>query len=202
MFYRFRIVFLQALQREAVMNNLSRVQRISRILKWVCTLSIPAIPILLAVMWATWDWWQSVGAAATGIRLWGGEIKTPDPLPGYSLILGYLASMLPGGLAVFAMWQLRSLFALYCRGQIFSIENSRHLRRFALAVLGMTLVGPLSETLTILAVTFGNPPGQRLLSISISSSQLVTLLVGAVFLVIAWVMEEGRELAEDQATIV
>ncbi len=170
------------------MKNLRHVQKTSRLLKWACTVAIPVIPIGLATIWATLDWWLFGGGEVTGFRPWvGGHIQVPQPIPAYSLGLGFLSSMLPGGLMVYALWQLRALFGLYGRGQIFTAENARRLRRFALAVL---------------AVTLGNPPGQRLLSVGFSSSQLVTLFMGAMFLVIAWVMDEARELAEDQAQII
>lgn len=185
------------------MRNLSRVQKTSRILKGACTLAIPVIPVGLALLWATLDWWLFGGGRGLGIRLWeSGNIPVPQPVPALSLVLGYLATMLPGGLMVYGLWQLRALFDLYGGGHIFTAENTRRLRRFAQAMLGLTLASPLANTLTILALTFGNPPGHRLLSIGVSSSQAITLFLGGTFLVIAWVMDEGRELAEDQAQIV
>ena len=185
------------------MKNLSRVQKTSRVLKWACTLAIPLIPLGLALLWATVDWWLFGGGKGVGIRLWeNGDIPVPQPVPVSSQILGYLSSMLPGGLLVYALWQLRVLFGLYGDGRIFTAENTRRLRRFAQAILGLTLIGPLANTLIILALTFGNPPGHRMLSIGVSSSQAITLFLGAMFLVIAWIMDEGREMAEEQAQIV
>ena len=185
------------------MTNLPRVRKTSRLLAWVCTVAIPIIPVGLAVLWFTMDWWVFGAGKATGFRPWQGpDFAIPQPIPDYSLALGFLASMLPGSLMVYAVWHLRALFGLYGQGQIFTAKNAMHLRRFALAVLGMTLAGPVSNTLVILALTYGNPVGQRMLSISFSSSQLVVLFMGVMFLVIAWVMDEGRELAEDQAQIV
>jgi hypothetical protein len=188
---------------EAAMKNLHRVQKTSRFLRGACTVAIPIIPVGLAAIWATLDWWLVGGGEVTGFRPWeGAHVNVPQPIPTYSLALGFLSSMLPAGLMVYALWQLRALFGLYGRGQIFTAENAQRLRRFALAVLAMTLASPLENTLTILAVTLGNPPGQRLLSVGFSSSELVTLFMGAIFLVIAWVMDEARELAEDQAQII
>jgi hypothetical protein len=47
-----------------------------------------------------------------------------------------------------------------------------------------------------------NPPGHRQLAISFGSAELTTLFIGFVFLVIAWIMDEARSLAEEQAEIV
>ena len=185
------------------MKNLSRVEKISRILEWSCSVAIVVIPAGLAVIWATLDWWLTGGGRAIVPDLWQAtDFPIPHPIPAASLVSGYLASMIAGAVVVYGVWQLRALFALYRRGLIFTSDNILRLRRFALAVLALTFASPLSNTLVILALTLGNPPGQRFLSIGISSSQLVTLFIGAVFLVIAWVMDEGRELAEDQAQIV
>lgn len=42
------------------------------------------------------------------------------------------------------------------------------------------------------------PPGQRYFSLEFGSADLTALLIGGVLAVIAWVMEEGRKLQEEQ----
>ena len=46
--------------------------------------------------------------------------------------------------------------------------------------------------------SLGNPPGQRTLSVGFSSPELTTLVVAGIVFVIAWVMDEGRILTEEQ----
>jgi hypothetical protein len=44
----------------------------------------------------------------------------------------------------------------------------------------------------------GNPPGQRIVSIGFGSSEFMTLVVAGIIFVIAWVMDEGRIITEEQ----
>ncbi|MCG8543216.1 MAG: DUF2975 domain-containing protein [Alphaproteobacteria bacterium] len=178
------------------MNNLARIQRISLIMQYACTLAALAIPVTLAIMWATFESWAPTHPELINIR------PLPSPVPATTLVLGFLIAMIPGGLTIYAVWRLRTLFGLYARGLIFTAENIRCLRGFALAVLGFALAKPISGSLMSVALTMGNPPGQRMLSVSFGSSEATTLFIGCVFLVISWIMDEGRELAEEQAQIV
>ena len=178
------------------MKNLARIQRISRIMRHACTLMAVAIPIVLAVMWATFESWAPTHPELINIR------PLPSSVPATTLVLGFLISMIPGGLTIYAVWRLRTLFGLYAQGMIFTAANIRCLRSFALAVLGFALAKLISGSLMSVALTINNPPGERMLSVSFGSSEVTTLFIGCVFLVISWIMEEGRELAEEQAQIV
>ena len=177
-------------------EKLARVRRISRIMRTLCGLAMAAIPCVLALLWVRFDVW----IAADPTLLPFGPL--PNPMPGASLLAGFAISLLPAGLTIFALEQLRRLFGRYAQGVIFAAGNSRHLRRFALSVIGLALLQPLTIALLSVALSWGNPPGQRMLTLSVGTPEVSMLFVGAVFLVIAWIMELGRELAEEQAQIV
>ncbi len=178
------------------MQNIDRIQRISRLMRLFCTFAIPAIPLTLGVMWLNFELWGRTHPDIIGLG------PLPQPMPAMSLILGFVVSMIPGSLAVYAALRLRQLFDFYARGLIFTAENTRCLRGFALAILGFALAKPVAGALMSVVLTMTNPPGQRMLAISFGSSELTTLFVGCIFLIIAWIMDEGRELAEEQAQIV
>jgi hypothetical protein len=104
--------------------------------------------------------------------------------------------------ALFMLWQLWRLFGAYRRGEVFSRGALQHLRRFSVGVLLLAALEPLARTACILAVTIGNPPGQRQLVINFSSDDYERLLIGAVLLAIASVMAEAVRVAEDNAGFV
>ena len=177
-------------------EKLARIRRISRIIRTFCGLAMAAIPCVLVVIWAGFDLW----IAADPTLLPFGPL--PKPMPGASLLAGFAISLLPAGLTIFALERLRRLFGCYAQGVIFAAANSRHLRSFALSVIGLALLQPLTVALLSVALSWGNPPGQRMLTLSFGTPEISMLFVGTVFLVIAWIMELGRELAEEQAQIV
>ena len=67
--------------------------------------------------------------------------------------------------------------------------------------MAVIIVRFFTDGLLSFVLTLSNHPGQRLLALSLSTEQLVALFVGAVFVVIARVLEEGRKLADDNASI-
>lgn len=178
------------------MTNLHRVTRISRFMRICCTMAAASIPIVLAGMWLTFDLWAADHPDLAGIHPFS------DPMPVPALFAGFAISMIPGGVAMFAVWRLRRLFSLYAQGQIFTADNSRCLKHFAMAVMAMAIAKPIATSLLSVVLTLANPPGQRMLMLRFGSPELTILFIGGVFLIIAWVMEEGRAMAEEQAQIV
>ena len=49
-----------------------------------------------------------------------------------------------------------------------------------------------------MALTMHNPPGHHIVRVGLSSDNIIVLLIGIVVVLIAWVMEEGRKLQEEQ----
>jgi hypothetical protein len=47
-------------------------------------------------------------------------------------------------------------------------------------------------------LSFNNPPGQRILSISFTGLDVVTLFCGMIVLVISYVMNEAQKIADEQ----
>jgi len=74
--------------------------------------------------------------------------------------------------------------------------------RFAWAVLLLALLLPLARGLMTVALSIGNPPGQRFVSITLAWFDGLHILFGAVLVAIARVMAEARRLADDNAGFV
>lgn len=110
-----------------------------------------------------------------------------------------LVSLLPVGGGLYALRQLWRLFGEYGRGQVFGAAAQDALIRFAWAVLLLALLLPLARGLMTVALSIGNPPGQRFLAISIAWFDCLHILFGAVLVAIARVMAEARRLADDNA---
>lgn len=76
------------------------------------------------------------------------------------------------------------------------------MRHFAAAVFAFAIAKPITGALLSAVLTMNNPPGHRQIAITAGSSELTTLFIGGVFLIIAWIMDEARAIAEEQAEII
>ena len=68
---------------------------------------------------------------------------------------------------------------------------------FASMILLIGVLYPVSGGLLSLVTTFNNPPGSRFIAIEAGDAEVASLFLGAVLLVIAWVMEQGKHLADE-----
>lgn len=176
--------------------NLSRIQRVSRIMQAICTLILITVPLALALVWSNFETLAPLSEALNRIPF------QPANLTWINLLLGFLVSLAGAAVVLYGVSRLRRLFALYGDGQVFTHESARCIRGFALAIIVYAAVAPIIGGLLSVVLTMGNPPGERVLAISMSSNELALLFLGACLLVISWVMIESSRLADDNAQIV
>jgi len=172
------------------------LQRLCLVVRTMTALA--ALGLLVAVPWM----WSS----SERIEHWWMHSQQlrhhPVTVDTRALWSGALLSLLPLGVGLATLWQLWRLFGEYAAGRVFGRRAQRHLKRFAVGVLLLAALAPLMHTLLVLVLTLGNPPGQRLVSLGFSSDDYARLLLGAVLLAIARVMEQAVEVAEDHAGFV
>lgn len=169
-------------------RGLRRLVWLVRLLAVVGAAALLAVP---PMFWLQPDWVNDAAPAMVGL---GGH---PMVVDARARLLGGLAS-LPGvllGLA--ALWQLWRLFGEYGAGRVFGAAAQRHLRGFAAALLASALVTPFMRTAVGIALTLGNPPGQKVLAFTLSWNDYLSILCGAVLLAVALVMADAVRLAED-----
>ncbi len=95
------------------------------------------------------------------------------------------------------LWQLKRLFEMYAQGKIFIAQNTIYIRRAAIAFLGITILSMGINMLLSVFLTINNLIEYRLLLITIGILQICNILMGIVLFVIAWIMDEGRRLQEE-----
>lgn len=103
---------------------------------------------------------------------------------------------------MWGFYHLIKLFRLYELGQVFSIENVRHIKISAYSALAWLVADFFTYSLLILALTVDNPIGQRYLSISVSSKHFSTLVISIIAIIIAQVMDEARKLKDENDYII
>lgn len=174
--------------------GLSRIRRLAWIVRLLCLLGVVVIGTLPFIFWADADWVADIAANTwrlsklqldLGSRLWG-----------------LAASMLPTGASLFALWQMWSLFGCFAQGELLARRPAQHLRRLAFGLCALAAAQPLGQTLAILALTWGNPKGERQLWLGLSSDHYLALLFGLLLLALAQVLHEAARVAEENAEFV
>lgn len=178
-------------------GSLDRIQRVSSIFHALMTLLLPGLPLLMGLGWALVP--DASTGAGLGIFM---EISEGEPLTPLNRATGFIASLVPLSLILYGIWHLRGLFALYASGEILGTANAARLRALAITLILWLPVQFIGDALVSLAVSIDNPPGERFVALSLSSHDFAISLIGAIALVISWVMVEAARAAEDSASIV
>lgn len=155
-----------------------------------------ALVLVPPVFWATPAWLRQAGAAAAGLD------SSQVTIDAQAQWLGLLGSLPGVALGLWTVWQLWCLFGEFGAGRIFGLAAQRRLAALARGLLAMALWGPLQRTVIGLALTWGNPPGQRMLVLGIGMEDYLALVSGAVLLATATVMAEAARLADENAGFV
>lgn len=184
---------------------MAKIQQLSCYLLFVFNALLMLFPLLVVSEWLFID------TNAMKYLLDQGFFQSPISTPeGYinlsnvqwtflSKMIGFIAHslwLLPLFLSLFV---LKSIFHNYQNGAIFSVDNARHYSYLGgLFFVDALLAQPLGNLLMVLAVTLGNPPGHRYITISFGTLNLEAVFCGMLVLVISWVMFEGSKLYDEQ----
>lgn len=170
-------------------SGLRRIRRLAFWVRLMCVVGALAVVFLPFVFWAQADWVAQV------LR---DEWRLPlVQLDMASRLGGLAASLIPAGLLVYVCWHMWALFGCFADGELLARTPAEHLRRLGLGLTVLAAVQPVSQTLVVLAVTLGNPPGERRLWFGLSSQHYLVLLFGLLLLALAQVLLEGSRVAEE-----
>ncbi len=176
------------------MGNLLKIKRLSRQFYLLVSLLLVAIPCYYVGYWAFINSLPNtlvnVNVAATSL--------IPHPLPVKLQLIGFTASLLPLAALLYGLINLRRLFALYREGVFFSFEQVSIFKKISKALFAWVLFSMLYEAAKSILFSMGNPPGERVVSLTLGSQEITNLLFAGIVFVIAWIMDEGRILVEEQ----
>ncbi|MFG1278135.1 DUF2975 domain-containing protein [Xanthobacter autotrophicus] len=123
-------------------------------------------------------------------------------LDGASLCAGLVISAVPLGILAYGLLQVRQIFRDFGRGELISQMLAHRLERFGAAVAVQGLISPFTSAALSVALTLGNPPGERALAVSLSSHDVVAVIVGLLIIGVGAVMREAARIAEENASFV
>jgi hypothetical protein len=176
--------------------DLKRLQRTSQFLTLICWVLIIALPPLFAWFWAV----------ATPAQL-AGRVNLPaDTVQGalmvWQRVVGGLISAVPLGLLLAGLWHARKSLALFATGQIFTLQTAFALRRFASFATASFASSFVASTALSTLLTINNMPGTRQIAIGVSTEQVIALFFAGIVWLMAAVIAQGQQLAEENAHFV
>lgn len=157
-----------------------------------------AILVLLLLYPALWI------DPALAIRSLAPTLPGLDPagLPSWALAAGFALGLIPLVILLYGLWQVRRFFRLYGENDLFPAEAGHYLRNFGIAILTLVPVGIITSSAASVVFSLHRPEGQKQLAISVSSSEIFVLIVGALFVMIGRILSEAHRLAEENRQIV
>lgn len=174
-------------------SHTEKLVRLSRTMAWLTTAGIVLIVVLMAFVFIIPSWTRNLLLARLG------EIGATLPLGPNQVIAVAAIMVVPIGVMVWGLWHVRALFRDFAAGRAFTAGAARRLQLFGVAVLAQAPLGPLTATALAMALSLANPPGQRLLVLTLSINDYLALIVGGVLVAVAAVMREAARLADENA---
>ncbi|MEM9012221.1 MAG: hypothetical protein AAGE18_13410 [Pseudomonadota bacterium] len=171
-----------------------RLRRRARLAAWACRIAGPAIPALLLLSWLLGE-----APAAALARL---NLPADHALTATQLVLAALLSLLPALALARALFAVAECFVGFARGDWF---GARQPRALSLAGQWLMVSGALAfvvPTLLGLLLSLNAGPGQRVLTIALSSNAVLAILFGALLWVLGHLWAVARGIAAENARFV
>lgn len=175
------------------MDNMEKIRKVSRRFRRLFQAAVYLTPLVMALKWTFIN-----DLPAFMVERMLPPVVVCGELAPLVRLGAFLADMIPAAALMAAALNLARLFGQYEQGRIFGQENVACFRRLATLLFWWVGASLVHEPLMSLALTAGNPPGQHMISLGLSGLDLTALACGGVLSVLAWVMDLGRVMQEDQ----
>ncbi len=173
-------------------ENINRIQRVSGTFRLLFTVLIFCIPIITLLYWLFFN----VLPVGFTTDL---PVVVNQTLPLKTLVLAFLISLIPAFVAIYGMINLQKLFTLYEKAIVFSGQNVKCFRHLGYALIYWVLANLVFTILISIVLTVNNSPGERMIVAQFGISDIGTLIIGAVIILVSWVMDEAAKLEDEQA---
>lgn len=176
-------------------DRMRRIRRLSRVMVAACLLTSVLLTAGMLFYWA-------MTPAHTLLRQAGLPDTPASALDMLTRALGFAISMVPLGALIYGLLSARRCFAAFAVGEIFSNTPIKWLKTFSIAVAASALLKPLAGAALSVLLSSRNPAGQKMLALNVGSDTLIALIFAGTVAVIAWVMAEALDIADENKQFV
>lgn len=172
------------------------LQLASRIMAWVTLGVMILLPIAIFAAFVAPDW-----AAPLNIQIQHfGAKYLREIVPLNDRLYAFVAACIPLAVTLWGLWSLRQVFERFASNEIFSTHTSVALSRLSIALVAAVFVGALAEAPITYFLTRATTQG--FMAISVGNQDLTALFTAAVAAVIARVLAEATNVADENAKFV
>lgn len=170
--------------------------RLSAVMCVVVAVGGALAEIALAWVWLTPSWVEAYVVPHLSVQ------GVPVALDHTTRLVAFAASMVPMAVLLYLLHQAYLLFDAFRLDNVFTTDAPIRLRLIGTCIVALAILRPLTATLLGLILTWGNPPGQRILALSLSIDDYMIAALGGLVLAIGHVMAEAARIADDNRQIV
>ena len=175
------------------MNNISKIKKVSKLFEILITGLIVVMPIYFSFYWLYIISFSQSFLLDNSI-----PISIMDaPLSLTLQIIGFVSSLLPLSALLYGLYNTKKIFSLYILGNIFSNEHVTLFKKIAKAFAFWVLFSVIHESVKSVVFSWNNAIGSRHVDITFGSFEIGIIAMSVLFLVISWIMDEGRTITEE-----
>lgn len=175
------------------MDNMSKIKKVSKLFSLLLTALLVILPIYYILYWL---FINSLSESLINVNI----EPVPECLNTLSAnlqIIGFISSLLPLSALIYGIIHIKKLFSFYKEGIIFSLEQVILFKKISKALALWIVFSIIYESIKSIIFSWDNPVGEHVLEIGFNGNQIGILVISIVILVIAWIMDEGRILNEE-----
>lgn len=184
---------------------MTKIQRLSRRLRFFFLLGICSVPLLHGLGWIFYERVLVTPPLSFSPLMglgWGQQPFMAGQVTWTMKVLGFAASMLPGAASMYCFACLARLFQRFGQGEMFTQGAVGLIRRIGVAVLATQALRILHGSLVTLILTMDNPPGQHMITLGLDSASVSESVTGVIIILASWIMDEARKLREEQELVI
>ncbi|GLO63574.1 hypothetical protein MACH09_40820 [Vibrio sp. MACH09] len=179
---------------------MSKIQKQSRRVRILFQSLFVLTPIMVCYFWlfvqTPYDFLSTLGIIQMSYEI---DSLTQQPLSLTTRLLAVTASLSLCSIIMYALNVLIALFRNYERNEVFSASNANYYQKLGYCLFYWVAASIAYGAVMSVILSFNNPPGERVLSISFVGMDFLTLVFGFIVLIISWVMKEGYILADENS---
>jgi hypothetical protein len=172
--------------------------RIARLAKWLSRASVAVM--ILSLLGYAYVWTNT--KLAYRVVSQNAFPDLPEQLTQQQNILLFIVGAVPTLMFAAVLLNAKQFFDSYTSGELFPSTSGQTLKSIGRFCLWLAIANPVIRTITILIMTMLNPPGQKILVISFSSTDGFLLVFSGLLFMIGHILAESNRIAEENRLIV